>query len=225
MCLRPWLLALLLSVHPTSRAELSPTPAEPAQNPTSTLTVSEYIAELDRLASSAKQLLHPEEVPKLLDNIPAVWRIQSAQRTFEVPSEWLRSDLNEWQKKPAAETQDRIVARLQLLRSEAAAFQTSPQDVSGKRLLLNGILAGREFQNVHGPTWVDRLKQRLFEALIKLLSRIFESSAIPTISNVIVYGLMGLALLALAYWMYRTIRNSAGPETILPNSLPVSSKG
>lgn len=198
---------------------------EPARPQTGTLTVSEYIAELDGLASTAQQLAHPEEVPKLLNDIPQVWRIQTAQRTFEVSSEWLRQSLNDWQRKPSPEIQDRIVARLQILRSEAASFQESPTDVSQKRVLLNGILAGREFQNIHGPTWLDRLKQRALELLIKLLGRVFQSSAIPTISNVVVYGLMVLALLAVAYWMYRTIRNNAGVEPIGPQSLPVSSKG
>lgn len=219
MSLRCWLLVLLLLfLCNASIAELTS-----AQ--TSTLTVSEYIAELDRLASIAQQLAHPEEVPKLLNDIPPVWRIQTAQRTFEVSSEWLLHDLHDWQRKPSQEIRDRIFARLQTLRSEAASFQDSPADVSTKRLLLNGILAGREFQNIHGPTWLDRFKQRMLQLLIKLLGRVFQSSAIPTIGNLVVYGLMALVLLALAYWMYRTIRNSAGIETILPHSLPVSSKG
>jgi len=201
--------------------------AEPAPAPpqTGALTVSEYIAELDGLASTARQLAHPEDVPRVLNGIPPVWRIQTAQQAFEVRSEWLRQELNDWQKKPSHEVQDRIVARLHALRSEAASFQDSPRDVSQKRVLLNGILAGREFQNIHGPSWLDRFKQRVAELLIKLLGRVFKSSAIPTIGNVVVYGLMAVALLAVVYWMYRTIRNNAGVEAIAPLSLSVSSKG
>jgi Domain of unknown function (DUF4129) len=226
MVLRPRLLVLgsvfLLSICPCAFAIAEPAPA---QAQTSTLTVSKYIAELDGLASTARQLAHPEDVRKLLNDIPTVWRIQTAQQTFEVPSEWLRQDLNEWQKKPSHEIQDRIFARLQTLRAETASFQDSPKDVSQTRALLNGILAGREFQNIHGPTWLDRFKQRVVELLIKLLGRVFKSSAIPTIGNAVVYGLMALALLAVAYWMYRTIRNNAGVEAIASLSLSVSGKG
>jgi Domain of unknown function (DUF4129) len=226
MCRRCTLLVLLqlflLSIFLCAAAIAEPAPA---QLRTGALTVSEYVAELDSLASIARQLAHPEDVRKLLNDIPTVWRIQTAQQTFEVRSEWLRQELNEWQKKPSREIQDRIVARLQILRAEAASFQDSPKDVSQKRVLLNGILAGREFQNIHGPTWLDRFKQRVVELLIKLLSRVFKSSAIPTIGNAVVYGLMALALLAVAYWMYRTIRNNAGVEAIVPLSLSVSSKG
>src|SRR6267378_468454 len=201
-------------------ARTEPAPPQPDAH-----TVSDYIAELDRLDSAVKQLATAEEVPALLSSIPPVWRVQGAQQTFEVRSEWLRLDLNEYQKDPNHDLQDRILARLQILRSEAASFQDSPANVSQKRELLNAILAGREFQNVHGPTWFDRLKQRALQALIRLLSRVFRSSAIPTIGNVVVYGLMALALLAVAYWMYRTIRNNAGVEAIVPLSLSVSSKG
>jgi len=226
MVLRSGLLVLgsvfLLSICPCAFGIAEPAPA---QAQTSTLTVSEYIAELDDLASTARQLAHPEDVRKLLNNIPPVWRIQTPQQTFEVRSEWLREDLIDWQRKPSREIQDRIFAQLQTLRSEAASFQDSPKDVSQKRVLLNGILAGREFQDIHGPTWLDRFKQRVVELLIKLLGRVFKSSAIPTIGNVVVYGLMALALLAVAYWMYRTIRNNAGVEAIVPLSLSVSSKG
>jgi hypothetical protein len=210
--------SLLLCAVSLAQTEPAPPP------PTGTLTVSEYIAELDRLTSSAKQLTTAEE-PKLLNSIPPVWRVQAAQQTFEVRSEWLRQDLSDWQKTPGHEIQDRILARLQVLRSETASFEDSSTDVSGKRVLLNGILAGREFQNIHGPTWVDRFKQRMLELLIALLGRVFRSSTIPTIGNVTVYGLMALALLAVIYWMYRTIRNNAAIETIVPRSLAVSSKG
>jgi hypothetical protein len=211
-----------LSICLCAAATADPEPAPPQ---TGTVTVNEYIAELDGLASTAKQLVHPEDVPNLLNSIPPLWRIQTPQQIFEVSSEWLRQELNDWQKKPSREIQERIFARLQILRAEAASFQDSPWDVSQKRVLLNGILAGREFQDIHGPTWLDRFKQRVVELLIRLLGRVFKSSAIPTIGNVVVYGLMALALLAVAYWMYRTIRNNAGVEAIVPLSLSVSSKG
>ncbi len=225
MNLRRWLLVLFsLFVLSISLCAASVAEQDVATQP-GTLTVSEYIAELDRLIAATKQLAQEKDAPKLVNDIPPVWRIRTEQQTFEVSSEWLLHDLNDWQRKPSQEIQERVVRRLQSLRSEAVAFQDSATDVSHKRVLLNGILASREFQNIHGPTWLDRLKQRLLELMIKLLGRAFQSSAIPTIGNVVVYGLMTLGLLALAYWMYRTIRNSAGIEPIVPLSLPVSSKG
>jgi Domain of unknown function (DUF4129) len=213
------LVLLLLFWCSFSIAEL-----EPAQ-PRTVLTISEYVSELDNLTSSVRQLARPEEVAKLLNQIPPVWRLQSSEQTFDVPSEWLRHDLGLWQKESARKIQDSILDHLQLLRSEAASFENSAPDVSQKRSVLNEILAAREFQNVHGPTWLDRFKQRVLEMLIHMLERVFRSSAVPAIGTSLVYGLTVLAVLAVAYWIYRTIRKNVELETILPHALPVSSKG
>jgi hypothetical protein len=224
-----WLLSSLLStllliLSSTGVAAAAIAATEPEAQ-SSTITLSEYTAQLDGLASSVKQLAHPEDVPTLLNDIPPSWRVETPQRTFEISSEWLRQDLSEWKSKPNQEILDRIVTRLQITRAEAASFQNSATDVPRKRALLNQILSGQEFQNLHGPTWLDRMKQRILESLVNLLRKVFRSSSIPTVNNVVVYGLMTIALLAVAYWMYRTVRNNAGVTSIMPSSLSVSSKG
>ncbi len=209
-------LLLLLMVSAAGRAQ--------EQAELRTLSLPEYIVELSHISSAAKKLSQPDQVPKLLKEVPQVWRLQTETRVFEVPSEWLRRDLQDWQRKPGQEIKDRICVRLQTLSAEAASFQAPKSDVSQKRALLDGILGGREFKNLQGPTWIDRLKQRLTELLIRLLGRVIRASAIPTIGNVAVYALITLALLVLVYWMYRTIHHSAELETILRHPLPVSSK-
>ena len=188
------------------------------------LSIPEYTVELDRLASSTQQLAGPEDASTLIKSIPPSWRVQGTEGDFDVSSEWLRSDLAEWLKAPKREIQDRIVSRLGALRSEATSFQVLPGDSSSRRSLLNHILVAPEFQAVHGPTWWDRMKQQVQNWLVNLLLRLFSSSAIPTISNIVVYGLIGLAVLALAYWMYRTIRDNARMEVLFEGTLPVSSK-
>jgi Domain of unknown function (DUF4129) len=232
MVARRWLLILLLVLlHNVLLHNACSARSESESAPQrATLTASEYITQLDALASSVQQLAQPDDARKLLQDIPPVWHIQAEHiqakaGIFDVSSEWLRDDLNNWRRKPSREILDRIACHLQTLRSEAASFQQPPSDESRKRVLLNGILASREFQDLHGPTWLDRLNQRILEALIRMLGRIFRSSAVPTIGNVVVYGFMALAVLAVAYWMYRTIRNNAGMDEIVPHILPVSSKG
>jgi hypothetical protein len=188
------------------------------------LLVPQYIAELDRIESATSKLVRPEDASPLIASIPTSWRVQDGPTVYWVSSEWLRSDLAAWQKNPKSEFQERSIFHLGVLRSEVVSLQLPQSDVSQRRAALSQILASPEFSAVHGPTWWDRLKQRFVEWLFHLLSRFFSSSAIPTISNVLVYGLIGIAALALAYWIYRTIRDNAGVETILPGTLPVSSK-
>lgn len=193
--------------------------------PTDPLSLEQYIQALnDSLARAQKLQQEPQTAPELRDALPPVWRVQVDQKNFEIPTESLRRDLGAWQSKPDDATLARIVQHLETLKSEAEGYGKPGPDSSHRRALLNNILARREFHNVHGPTWMDRLKQRFTEWLIKILGRAITSSAIPTISNVVVYGLIAVAVLVLAFWMYRSVRESARLETIMPVAVPVSAK-
>jgi Domain of unknown function (DUF4129) len=218
---RKILVVLSLFLRLACVAETNPTQVSAEA---SAFTPPEYAAELERLASTIQQMSHAEDPPSLLKGIPPVWRIKTAQKTFEVPTEGLRANLAEWQKKPDKDLQGRIVANLHTLRSEALSFEASPADNSQRQNLLKGILANNEFQHVEGQTWLDRLKQRLVEQLVKLLGRAFSSSAISTISDVLVYGLIAAAVLVVLYWMYRTIRDSVDLEELALKTPTVSSK-
>jgi hypothetical protein len=210
-------LGMFLCVTCTAETELAA--------PFRALTLHEYVAELDRMGSAIKSLDHKKpDISKLLQQTPTLWRVQTEQQTFEIPSEWLRSDLIDLRDDPGEGAQDSIVDRLQSLRSEAAAFETPRPNSSKARAQLDSILAAGEFDSVHGPTWLERLKQRVERFLIRLLGRAFASSLSPTLGNVAVYGLIIVAVLLLAYWMYRSIRSSGELETILPYPLPISSK-
>jgi len=201
------------------------TPAVQAADTPAALTLPQYIQALDGVLAAARTLdKQPQKAPDLLQSLPPVWRVNADGTMFEIPTETLRRDLGAWQKKPEAESLQRIVQHLETLRYQAAAYETATPDVAARRTLLNNILARNEFRNVHGQTWMDRLKQRLTEWLIRLLGRAFASSAIPVISNVVVYGLIALAVLALAYWMYRSVRENARLETVLPEAVAVSDK-
>jgi hypothetical protein len=203
----------------------APSGAEAEPGPSGAFTLHQYLDELDRLDSSVRELDNTNpEISELLQKIPTVWRVQTDQQTFEVSSEWLRSALIDWRKKPDHTAQDLISKRLEHLRAEAASFEPAPSNASEKRAQLNRILAAQEFNSIHGPSWIDRLKDRVIQFLIHLLGRTLGSSVIPVIGNVLIYGLIAAAVLLLAYWMYRAIKDGSELETIMPYPLPVSSK-
>ncbi len=168
--------------------------------PAAPLSLAQYIEALDdshRIAQKLKD--DPSTGVDLLQALPeSSWRVRDDGKDFYIPTASLRHDVRD--------------------------YQRPPSDVRPRHVLLDSILARREFKGVHGPTWLDRLKQRLMELLFRWLGRAFASSAIPTISDVLVYGVMVLAVLGVAYWMYRSIRESANLETIMPQPLAVSTK-
>jgi hypothetical protein len=190
------------------------------------MTPADYRAELDRLITTTKQLDESRrpEIPNLLSTIPSSWHIQIEDRKFDISAEWLRSDLRKLQEKFDPQLRERIDQRLENLRTNLDGYLQAPPDTSAERARLAGILARREFSGVHGPTLIDRLKQRLLRFLINLLTRFFGSRAIPTVGKVFVYSLIGLAVVLLAIWVYRAIRRGSEMERILPEELPVSAK-
>jgi hypothetical protein len=202
---------------------------QPAHEPVS---IPEYIAALDQareLASHIKD--NPDAASNLLSSIPETsWTVKDGDKQFDIPTTGLRHEIEECKKLQSDKKSkqdavvDRVLAALDTMRAGAQSYQTPPSDISGRRNVLNKILAQREFSSVHGPTWIDRLKQRFWEYLLRILGKAFTSSAIPALSDIVVYGLMVVAVLGLAYWMYRSLRESTKLETIMPNPLAVSAK-
>lgn len=191
----------------------------------SPLSVVQYRAELDRVLVASRQLDKPgPQIPELINSLPPSWKVQDNSRTFEVSTEWLRADLHGLQEKFDSQAQNRIVENLQSLRRDVDDYQQSAPDSSKERSALSAILSRGEFRSAHGPTWWDRLKQKLIEMLLRVLGRSIRSSAIPVIGRTLFYGLIGLAVLAVAYWVYRSIRESAEMESIVPESTAVSAK-
>jgi hypothetical protein len=187
------------------------------------LSLEQYVQTLDDSLSTLHTLT-PEKAEDLARDLPSSWRVEVDGNTFEVPTETIREALRKWQKSGNGSDLTDAIESLELLREQAAAADAPGSDFSEKRASLNGILARQEFRNVQGQNWTDRLKQYVEQLLITLLGRVFSTSAIPIISNIVVYGLMIAAVLALAYWMYRSLLESTRMETIMPVPIPLSAK-
>lgn len=189
------------------------------------LTTAEYRAELDGLLAVAQQLdSSGAATPDPLQHLPQNWPVHTDQRDFEISTEGLQRDVRRYDSEKNIANATAIRTRLEGLRREIDGFELEPQDASARRAELKSILARPEFGDVHGPTWKDRLKRWMLEKLFHLLGRIFRSTAIPTVGKFFVYGLIGLAGLALLYLVYRSIFQSPEFEEVVPRDLPVSAK-
>lgn len=190
------------------------------------LTLQQYVQRLDESRAAIQQASkEPQKPGQLLGDLPDFWQVEADGKIYEIPTQSIRRDLGAWQKKPDDAALARIVQHIETLRYEAQSYDKSPAVSVSQRILLNNILSRSEFRDVHGQTWQDRLKQRITDLLFRLLERVFSSTTVPVIGNVIVYSLIILAVLALAYWLYRSLRDSARLETIMPVAVPVSAKG
>jgi Domain of unknown function (DUF4129) len=187
------------------------------------LSLKQYVQTLDDLLSALRSL-PPEKAEDLTRTLAPSWRVKVDGNTLEVSTQTVREALRKWQKSGNSSELTDAIESLELLREQAVAADAPVSNVAAQRDTLNGILALREFRNVRGQSWTDRLKQYVEQLLIKWLGRVFSTSVIPIISNIVVYGLMIEAVLVLAYWMYRSLRESTRVETIMPVPMPVSAK-
>ncbi len=189
------------------------------------LTSAEYLAELDGLLANTKQLdSNGRELPDPLKHLPQNWSVHTDNGDFEISTEGLRRDVRRYEEERNEVHSSAIRTRLEGLRREITGFEKEPPSVSNSRTELNAILARPEFRDVHGPTWSDRLKRWMLEKLFHLLGKLFRPNVIPTFGKYFVYGLMGLAVMALLYLVYRSILRNQGFEEVVPRNLPVSAK-
>ena len=203
---------------------LKTSPAQTA-DASSTLTLTQYVQTLDdALAAVHKLSEEPQGAAHLVATLPAAWHVEVDGQTYEIPTSSIRRDLGAWQAKPTTASLHLILQHLETLRYQAVAYQGIVPDIASQRSLLNNILARGEFRNVRGESWLDRLKQRFYDFLLRLLGKLVSSSSIPIIGDILVYGLIVIAVLAVAYWMYRSLRDGTRLETIMPVNVPVSAK-
>jgi hypothetical protein len=192
---------------------------------TTPLTTAEYRAELDRLLAATQQLdSSGNATPQPLRDLPQSWHVHADRSEFEISAEGLQRDIRRYEKEKNVETATAVRTRLQSLLNELDGFEKPAADASANRKDLNSILSRREFRDVSGPTWGDRLKQRLLAFIFHALGRLIRSSSIPNIGRFFIYALMGLAILGLGYIAYRSLTYDRTFETVVPKDLPVSAK-
>jgi hypothetical protein len=200
--------------------------ASAQEAPRPAISLADYLAHLDGLQAAVERLdeRRPEDVTVVLSTLPRAWTIDTADRRLEVRADWLRRDLTDWRAKPDAATRARTVRRIRAVRADAVSYDGPARDDAAERTRLLAVLASPEFRDLHGPTWFDRLRQRAMQWFLSLIARMLGASAIPTVTNVLVYGLIGLVVALAALWTYRSLRSSAALDTIVPDRIPQTAR-
>ena len=189
-----------------------------------TLSLTEYTAELDRLSALASQIHDdPPAADAAIEDLRGDWKVESDGQAFDVNKAGVVDQFEKLKKNPDGDTRD-LLERLASMKADVQAFQQRPLDSSSSRAALDRILARSEFHQVHGPTWFDRLKAKIISWILRLLTVTFGSSTAPVVGRVLVWVLVGVAVLALAWFVYREMKRNARLETIMSEVLPVSAK-
>ncbi len=198
LALAVFVLSGSVSGHGESRS-----PAGPPQP----LSLAAYTAELDRWdAALSHWEKHPEEARELRQRLPEVWRVTVDGQRFDVSTDWLQTGMQVLEKNPRARARA-LVERLQALRLEAGeAARGAPRPTASVRQKLDAILARREFRDVHGPTWFERLRDRVSQwlgDLIEWLTR--RLSGYPINARLILWVLLAVGCAVLMAWMVQRL--------------------
>lgn len=188
-------------------------------------SVEEYAAELDKLSELVERgKSDPKAANTAIDDLRGGWTVKTETGSFDLSTSWLVSQFEKLGPGEQKNVAEPLSSRISGMKNDALAYQQPNIEEAGARAKLQTILARSEFHQVHGPTWLDRLRYKVGQWLFDFLSRFFSSSSVPVIGRGLVWGLVGLAVAALAWFIYREMKRNARVEGFIPDILPVSAK-
>lgn len=194
-----WFAAFLLLTMLTSAA---------AQNADGTPTLQQYTATLEQLRQQVVSAPDSAAVLSLAKDLPSEWQAEIDNRFFSTSSDGLRQGLYAYAKQRTSANLALITHQIDLLLHNAHALQSTRTPATAEHKKLDEILARHEFRDLQGESWYDRWKAAVQRWLAHLLERIVFSTAFPMVSQIIIWGLLGIALAVAAFWVIRNYRQS-----------------
>lgn len=209
----------LLPGSVTLRAAVEKVPSSPQE-----LTLEQYKAELNRCAHAIQ---NPSEIPQVQDALPPVWIVRNGTSRVEVPTERIRTQLQELRlhpKNPSAARE--LQLRVDAMTKEAPEMGAADDGMTPEkaRSRLENILRRKEFRGSKGPSAMEILSARIsrwiFEKLIRLLSRLHIGR---TSGSIFVWTVIGVAFALLSYMAWSWLSSRSQTDAALPAVSPAPS--
>lgn len=203
--------------------EARPDRLNQADQPVAAISLNAYEAELQREAELVPRIKsEPTEIARLRASLPSVWLVQSGETKIRVPTEWLDATLAELQAHPkqANELAQNLELRLGAMRQAAQALEEasgSPNSGATARQQLDSIFRRKEFEGLRGPSELERWEARMGRWIAQKILWLLQQLHIRAGSgNFLAWGVIGIAFLALCYWVYRGL-SRASRRTSMPH--------
>lgn len=183
------------------------------------VTLQEYVSTLDRcsatLASSGN---NSTAIRNLRMSLPDQWTVSAGNQSYTVSAEWLSAGLARVETAkhdPGLEVrliQEQIAAHREA--GQQLARAESSRNLDESKAQLNRILAAKEFQAIHGPTWWDLMMGRVWDWIRRQFEKLSgRLSPTHSIGNVIAWTVIVIVGLLLLVWAVRaTSRMATRPE-------------
>lgn len=178
---------------------------EPSANTVSELSLEQYRDELDRCAGAIQQ---PSQIRQIQDSLPPVWVVRVGEKRLEVPTEPIRSQLQQLHSGNSQGAARELRSLLNGMKEEAGEMGHSQGRLSPEKAqaTLEEILRRKEFRSARGPSDMDILMARISRWLVENLARLLSKLPLGArTGNIVVWSVMVLAFLALCYMAWKWI--------------------
>jgi len=174
----------------------------------------------------------PSEIRQLQDSLPPFWVVRVGDKPLEVPTEPIRSRLQQLQlhsgNSQAAARELRSL--LHGMKEEAEEMGRSQERVSPAKaqVTLDEVLRRKEFQSARGPSGMEILMARISPWLVEKLARLLSKLHLGgRTGNAVVWSVIALAFLTLSYmawkWMIGWHPVQAAAQPVAP-SAPIDAR-
>jgi hypothetical protein len=187
------------------------------------LTLNAYETELQREVELIPRIKsEPTEIARMRASLPSVWLVQTKDAKIRVPTEWLDATLAELQAHPkrANELAQNLELRLTAMREAAMALEgpaVTPKSGVTAKQRLDSIFRRKEFEGLRGPSDLERWEARIGRWIAQKILWLLQHLHIRAGSgNFLAWGVIGMAFLALCYWVYRGL-SRASRRTSMPH--------
>jgi tetratricopeptide (TPR) repeat protein len=170
-----------------------------------------YEAELDRYAAEIKR---PETIPQLRASLPRIWFVRTTEGRMDISTAWLAQRLEKLENDPVKSNAlvSQIGTRLAAMRESAKELEAASQQPSADsaREQYKKIMQRSEFAGQQGPSQWDRMWDKIGQWISDQFLKLMRALHLGRASgNVLAWIVVGLAFLALSYFVYRNLEGRA----------------
>jgi Domain of unknown function (DUF4129) len=221
MTLRVFAVLIVLGAWSLS-SNATPTHAPAAANPPpaeKVYDVTSFAAELQSLDAELQKKPSSISIKNFRDGLPASWNVSTPEHSYSISTKPLRDQLN-------GNSADNAHTWLEHLLTEVQSRQSAEgQPLAAAHVHLNKILAGRGFEAVRAPTYLELLRERAAAWLQRMLLKLFSGlSRHPIGAKVLFWVVLIAGVGFVALWIFRYVSGRDSINFFQPGSTTVTAR-
>jgi hypothetical protein len=179
--------------------------------------VTSFATELRRLDVELQNKRDPSGIKDFREELPTFWNVSTPERSYSISTKPLRDQLNEASTDNAETWIEHLLEELQ------SAQRAEGQPLAAAHTQLSKILAGRGFEGVRPPTYLELLRERASAWLQRMLLKLFFGlSRHPIGAKVLFWVVLIAGVGFVALWIFRYLSGRDSMSFFQPGSTTVT---